>query len=278
MGTLYLVATPIGNLEDITLRALRVLREVRIIAAEDTRQTARLLRHYGITTHAISYHEFNKLSRLDEILAHLAEGDVALVSDAGTPGLNDPGYELVKAALDAGYRVSPLPGPSAPLAALVGSGLATDAFLYQGYLPRKGSERRKRLAEIANLPYTLVFLEVPHRLLDALEDLHTALGDRRAVAARELTKLYEEFVRGTLSELCAHFRANPPRGEFCLVVEGAAPGGAAWAKEKLVEALRERLASGEESPGSLAAELAERSGWRKSDVYRILVHLKESKI
>lgn len=145
MGTLFLVATPIGNLEDISLRALRVLGEVGLIAAEDTRQTRKLLNHYAITTRAISYHEFNKISRIDEILEKLAEGDVALVSDAGTPGLNDPGYELVREVLASGFKVSPLPGPSAPLAALVSSGLPTDAFLYLGYLPRKTSERRQRI-------------------------------------------------------------------------------------------------------------------------------------
>ena len=155
MGTLYLVATPIGNLEDISLRALRILGEVGVIAAEDTRQTRKLLNHYGISTRAISYHEFNKLSRIDEILEKLAEGDVALVSDAGTPGLNDPGYELVRQVLAFGYQVSPLPGPSAPLAALVSSGLPTDAFLYLGYLPRKTSERRQRIKQAAGQPYTL---------------------------------------------------------------------------------------------------------------------------
>lgn len=198
MGTLYLVATPIGNLEDISLRALRILAEVGLIAAEDTRQTRKLLNHYGISTHAISYHEFNKLSRIDEILEKLAAGDVALVSDAGTPGLNDPGYELVREVLSNGYKVSPLPGPSAPLAALVSSGLPTDAFLYLGYLPRKSSERRQKIKQAAGQPYTLIFLEAPHRIVEALEDLQTILGDRQAAAARELTKLHEEIVNTIL--------------------------------------------------------------------------------
>lgn len=152
MGKLYLVATPIGNLEDISARALRVLREVRLIAAEDTRQTAKLLNHYAIQTALTSYHEHNKLVKLDQILAALAEGDVALVSDAGTPALNDPGYELVRAALQAGYEVSPIPGPSAPVSALVASGLPTDSFLYLGYLPRKSAERRRELAKVKDLP------------------------------------------------------------------------------------------------------------------------------
>jgi 16S rRNA (cytidine1402-2'-O)-methyltransferase len=174
MSTLYLVATPIGNLEDLSGRARRVLGEVRLIAAEDTRHTARLLKHYEIRTPAISYHEHNKLVRLERVLAELAEGDVALVSDAGTPGLNDPGYELVRAALQAGHSVSPIPGPSAPLAALVASGLPTDAFLYLGYLPRKQGERRRLLGEVAGRPYTLVFLETPHRLLEALRSASRA--------------------------------------------------------------------------------------------------------
>lgn len=211
MGTLYLVATPIGNLQDITGRALEILKQVRLVAAEDTRQTRKLLDHYQIHTPLISYHEHNKLARLAEVLAALEEADIALVSDAGTPALNDPGYELVKAALQAGYQVSPIPGPSAPLAALVASGLPTDAFLYLGYLPRKTSERRTMLGKIAGLPYTLVFLETPHRLLSALQDLQSVLGDRSIAVARELTKLHEEILRGSLSQALAHFSAQPAR-------------------------------------------------------------------
>jgi 16S rRNA (cytidine1402-2'-O)-methyltransferase len=277
MGTLYLVATPIGNLEDITLRALRILREVSLIAAEDTRQTHKLLERYEISTRAISYHEHNKISRIDDILAALGGGDVALVSDAGTPGLNDPGYELVRAALDAGYPVSPLPGPSAPVAALVGSGLPTDAFLFLGYLPRKASERRARLHEVAALPYTLIFLEVPHRLNDALADLKSILGDRNAVAARELTKIHEEFVRGKLAGLIDHFVQTEPRGEFTLVIEGVEVSDSVWDEDQVRQALLDLLESGGHA-GSLAEKVAGEAGWRKNDVYKMLVRLKQSKI
>ncbi len=197
MGTLFLVATPIGNLEDISARALRTLREATLIAAEDTRLTRRLLSHYEIHTPLISYFEHNKLSRLAQILEHLGSGDVALVSDAGTPALNDPGYELVKAALQAGYPVSPIPGPAAPVAALVSSGLPTDAFLYLGYLPRKRSDRLAALHKVADLPYTLIYLEAPHRLPEALDDMQSVLGDRQAAVARELTKLHEEIWHGS---------------------------------------------------------------------------------
>jgi 16S rRNA (cytidine1402-2'-O)-methyltransferase len=186
MSTLYLVATPIGNLEDISARALRTLREVRLIAAEDTRHTARLLQHYDIHTPCLSYHEHNKLVRLERVLEVLQDGDVALVSDAGTPALNDPGYELVRAVIDSGHSVSPIPGACAPIAALVSSGLPTDAFLYLGYLPRKPQERNRLLAGVSNLPYTLVFLEAPHRLLHAWKTA-SSLGDRQMQWA-ELTK------------------------------------------------------------------------------------------
>lgn len=277
MGTLYLVATPIGNLEDITLRALRILSEVGLIAAEDTRQTRKLLNHYGIPTHAISYHEFNKLSRIDVILEKLAEGDVALVSDAGTPGLNDPGYELVREVLATGFKVSPLPGPSAPLAALVSSGLPTDAFLYLGYLPRKTSERRQRIKGVAGQTCTLVFLEAPHRIMEALEDLQSILGDRQAAAARELTKLHEEIVRGSLTDIHAHFDVSPPRGEFTLVIAGAAAGDLTWDEDRLRKHLIDKIDEGLAS-SELAERVAAESGWRKKDVYKLLVQLKQSKI
>ena len=191
MGTLYLVATPIGNLEDLSPRAVSTLREARLIAAEDTRVTRKLLAHFDLHTSLTSYLEHNKLSKLDSILAALAQGDVALVSDAGTPAINDPGYELVRAALAAGHSVCPIPGPSAPLAALAASGLPTAAFLYLGYLPRKSTDRRALLEQIAALSYTLIFLESPHRLLAGLADLEYSLGDRQIAVARELTKVHE---------------------------------------------------------------------------------------
>ncbi len=270
MGTLFLVATPIGNLEDISARALRLLSQVRLVAAEDTRQTRTLLDHYQIHTPLLSYHEHNKLSRLEEILAALSQGDVALVSDAGTPALNDPGYELVRAALQAGFPVSPVPGPSAPVSALVASGLPTDAFLYLGYLPRKPAERRRQLTEVAGLPYTLIFLEAPHRLLASLGDLLTVLGERQASVARELTKLHEEIYRGSLSQALEHFTAEPPRGEFTLVVAGRPLPPERWPEEKLRRNLQERLAEGA-SPSQIAAQVSAESGWPKKAVYEILI-------
>ncbi len=277
MGKLYLVATPIGNLEDITLRALQVLRQAVLIAAEDTRQTQKLLQRYAIPAKLVSYHEHNKLSRVDEILSALALGDVALVSDAGMPGLNDPGYELVRAAQAAGYPVSAIPGPSAPVTALVVSGLPTDAFLYLGYLPRRAAERRRRLAEVRDLPYTLIFLEAPHRLLEALEDLEAGLGDRPIAVARELTKIHEEIFRGTIRAAREHFTQNEPRGEFTLVVGGSAgeAGGGPWSEEQLLHALREGLKTGQPQ-SQLAGEIAARSGWERRAVYRKIIELKGS--
>lgn len=273
MGTLYLVATPIGNLQDITGRALEILKQVRLVAAEDTRQTRKLLDHYQIHTPLISYHEHNKLARLAEVLAALEEADIALVSDAGTPALNDPGYELVKAALQAGYQVSPIPGPSAPLAALVASGLPTDAFLYLGYLPRKTSERRTMLGKIAGLPYTLVFLETPHRLLSALQDLQSVLGDRSIAVARELTKLHEEILRGSLSQALAHFSAQPARGEITLVIEGN-KAQVAWSEEQVRSSLEKLLSEGYSATQS-AAKVADRSGWPRRTLYRMVMELKK---
>lgn len=272
MGILYLVATPIGNLEDISARALRILGEARLIAAEDTRHTRKLLSHFGIHTPMISYHEHNKLTRLDEVLAALAQGDVALVSDAGTPALNDPGYELVGAAIAAGYTVSPIPGPTAPIAALVASGLPTDAFLYLGYLPRKAAERRNLLAQVASMPFTLIFLETPHRLMGALEDMQSKLGDRPCAIARELTKLHEEIYRGSLGEALRHFGAQKPRGEFTIVVAGSSiQQEPRWTEEKLRSALQSGLDQGE-SPSNLAKRIASKSGWSRREIYRMIAN------
>ena len=271
MGTLHLVATPIGNLEDISARALRTLREVRLIAAEDTRHTRQLLTHFDIHTPLTSYYEHNKLSKLDAILTALAGGDVALVSDAGMPAINDPGYELVKAALAAGYTVSPVPGPSAPIAALAASGLPTDSFLYLGYLPRKSGERRELLQSVAELPYTLIFLETPHRLLDALDDLQSVLGAREMAAARELTKVHEEIVRGTIGQVRTHFTVNEPRGEFTLVVAGGrqTTDGERWAEERLLAAIQTGLVGGKPAK-ELATELAKPSGWPRREIYNLI--------
>jgi len=286
VGSLFLVATPIGNLEDITLRALRTLREVRLLAAEDTRQTRKLLSHFDIHTPLISYHEHNKLTRLDEILSRLAEGDVALVSDAGTPGLNDPGYELVRAVVSAGCRVCPVPGPSAALAALVASGLPTDQFVFLGYLPRRQAERRRALGPLAGEGRTLLAFEVPHRLRRALQDLEEILGGERPVAVcRELTKMHETILRCTLREARIHFQETDPRGEFTLVI-GGAPAGAVsaragarstadaaagrWPEEVVRAALAEELAEGL-SRSEAARKVAAASGWERRQVYRLAV-------
>ncbi|HEX9090419.1 MAG TPA: 16S rRNA (cytidine(1402)-2'-O)-methyltransferase [Anaerolineales bacterium] len=261
------MATPIGNLEDISARALRVLREVVLIAAEDTRHTARLLQHYGIHTPSISYHEHNKLVRLERVLEALGQGDVALVSDAGTPALNDPGYELVRSVIAAGHVVSPIPGACAPIAALVASGLPTDAFLYLGYLPRKQADRTRLLAQVANLPYTLIFLETPHRLLASLSDLGAELGDRQVAVARELTKLHEEIFRGGLKDARQHFMQNPPRGEFTLVVAGSQSSIVRWTEERLEAELEENLRGGL-TASQLAGRLADSSGWSRREIYR----------
>lgn len=218
-GCLYVVATPIGNLEDISLRALRVLKEVDAIACEDTRQTAKLLSHFDISKRLISYHEHNEITRAPEIVIELEQGaKVALVSDAGTPAISDPGYRLVSLCLRHGIRVVPIPGASAFVAALAASGMPIEEFVFAGFLPSRPTERRKALRALAVEPRTLALYEAPHRLLDTLEDALEILGNRPAVIAREVTKLYEEFVRGHLEDLVAAARKKPPRGEITLLI------------------------------------------------------------
>lgn len=267
MSTLYLVATPIGNLEDMSPRAVQTLRQVQLIAAEDTRHTLKLLNHFDIHKRLLSYHEHNKVGQIDQVLNALELGDVALVSDAGTPALNDPGYELVKAALQAGYQVSSIPGPCAPIAALVASGLPTDSFLFLGYLPRKKTERAKALLAVQQLPYTLIFLEAPHRLLDSLASILEILGERQVAIARELTKLHEEIVRGSITDAITHFNSYPPRGEFTLVLSGAPEADKLWSETELQVAFSS-YDQKDLSPSRLAGELAARSGWSKREVYR----------
>jgi len=275
MGTLYLVATPIGNLEDMSARAVRTLSEARLIAAEDTRVTRKLLTHFSLHTPLTSYFEHNKLTKLEAILSALAKGDVALVSDAGTPTINDPGYELVKAALKAGYNVCPIPGPSAPVAALAASGLPTDSFLYLGYLPRKSPERREFLQQVKQLPYTLIFLESPHRVLPALKDLESCLGDRQIAVARELTKLHEEIWRGSISAARSHFSQKEPRGEFTLVMAGKTKSGKKkWAEDKVIIAIKVGLKL-VESPSALAKRVAQESGWERKEIYSLIMETKE---
>jgi len=222
-GVLYLCATPIGNLEDITLRALRVLREADLIAAEDTRRTRKLLSHYQIHTPLTSYHQHNRKKKGEYLLELLSSGkSVALVSDAGMPGVSDPGAELVAGALEKGCKVIPVPGPSAGITALVVSGLPTEQFVFTGFLPAAKKARREKLEELRRQRGTLIFYEAPHRIRETLAELIDTLGSRPAAAARELTKRHEEVVRGSLTDIAEHFKANEPRGEFTLVVAGAA--------------------------------------------------------
>src|SRR5215467_12121250 len=220
-GTLYLVATPIGNLADITYRALQVLRDADLIACEDTRHTRKLLQHYGIDKKTVSYHEHNEQQRAAELIELLKQGSsVAVVSDAGTPAISDPGFRLVRAAIEHGINVVPVPGPSALISALIAAGLPTDEFFFGGFLPARSSARRVRLNELRSVPGTLIFYEAPHRLAASLKDAYEILGERDAVVARELTKLHEEIRRGRLSELSEHYaKAEQPRGEIVLLID-----------------------------------------------------------
>ncbi len=218
-GCLYLVATPIGNLEDISLRALRVLKEADLIACEDTRQTLKLLTHYGIRKPLESYHEHNEMTRAPELVIELEQGaQIALVSDAGTPVLSDPGHHLISLCLRHGIRVVPIPGASALVAALAASGMSTEEFIFLGFLPARAGERRQALHGLEDEARTLVFYEAPHRLVETLEDALEILGDRPAAVAREVTKIHEEFLRGRLEELLARLRKKPPRGEITLLI------------------------------------------------------------
>jgi len=268
-GTLYLVATPIGNLEDITLRALRVLREVDLIACEDTRHTRKLLEHYGIHKPTLSYHEHNEAERSVELLEKLRQGtSVALVSDAGTPLVSDPGYRLVAKAIESGIPIDPLPGASAILAALTASGLPTDAFLFGGFLPARQGPRRKLLAKFQEEPATLVFYEAPHRILEALEDIAAVLGARPVVVAREMTKLHQEFLRGTAASVRESLGKRPAlKGELTLLVgRAAAPSSD---QTPLREAVEAAVRTGLGRMEAVKA-VARRRGLPKREVYRAL--------
>jgi len=274
MGTLYVVATPIGNLEDVTLRALRVLREAELLLAEDTRHTRILLGRHGIAARPRSLHAHNEAQRSAEVLEALASGrSVALVSDAGTPLVSDPGERLVQAALAAGHAVVPVPGPSAVLSALVVSGLPSAPFTFLGFLPRKRGERQRLLEAFRESPATLVLFESPRRLAATLDALVEALGDRPACVARELTKLHEEVVRGNLGELRARFD-TAPRGEVTLVVAGAEPQRLAGAE--LEAAVRRLVAEGAQAK-AVAAALAPRAEATRSEVYALAVAAAEER-
>lgn len=277
-GTLYIVATPIGNLEDITQRALRVLGEVDIVACEDTRRTRVLLNHFGIKTRAISYHEHNERERAEQICKLLVSGKhVALVSDAGTPLINDPGFRVINAAIELNLPVVPIPGPAAFVSALVASGLPSDQFFFAGFPPARANARRVKLEELSAIPATLIFYEAPHRIAATLNDALEVLGNRRAAVARELTKIHEEIVRGSLSHLIERFgNGLPVRGEIVLVISGAAvEGGAptgktAPASRRLIERVNELETEGLEAKAALK-KAARELGMKRDEAYRIIV-------
>lgn len=268
-GTLFIVATPIGNLEDITLRALRILKEVPLIAAEDTRHTQKLLTHFGIHARLTSYHDHNKEEKAELLIGRLKGGEsVALVSDAGTPGVSDPGYYLINRAIEEGAEVVPVPGASAALAALSVSGLATDSFTFEGFLPSRASQRRKKLESLAAERRTMIFYEAPHRIQKTLSDIIEVLGDRRAVLARELTKLHEEVLRGGLRAIIENVRPRTLKGEITLLVEGASEAP----HEPTVLSVSDHVALLVREDGiskkEAIAKVAKLRGLPKRDVYR----------
>ena len=275
-STLYLVATPIGNLEDITLRALRVLKEVDLIACEDTRHTARLLHHYRISTPRESHHEHNEASHTPRILSLLRDGkNIALVADAGSPLLSDPGYTLVAACREAGFSVIPVPGPSAAIAALTASGLPADCFYFAGFLPSRRTSRRERLQEIAAIPATLVIYEAPHRLLETLEDMCAILGGRIACLARELTKIHEEWLHGSLADILGMLRSRPAvRGEITIIVdrvpeailEPEPPG-----PSSIAEHLQDEISKTGSTRQEALKAIARQRGISRKEAYRQLV-------
>ena len=266
MTSLYVVGTPIGNLEDISLRAIRILKEVALIASEDTRTTRHLLTRFDIHTTLTSYFEHNKTTKLGYLLKVLESASVALVSEAGMPGISDPGYELVVAAQSAGVSVVPVPGPSAAVTALAVAGLPTDRFYYLGFLPRHGNDRRRYLTEAVNVTATIVAYEAPHRLNETLRDIMSILGNRRVAVCRELTKIHEEVFRGTVEEAVAHFEA--PRGEFTLVIAGAAPKDKGMPQDELINRIKELKGTGQSAKESTAI-LSSVSGLSRKEIYEL---------
>lgn len=271
-GTLYIVATPIGNLEDVTFRALRVLGEVDLIACEDTRHTRKLLNHYSIKNRTVSYHEHNERKRAGELIEMLSSGqNVAVVSDAGTPGINDPGFRVVQLALENGIKVVPVPGATALVSALVSSGLPTDQFYFGGFLPARNSARRRRLLELSSVPATLVFFEAPHRISETLKDAHEILGDREAVIARELTKVHEQVLRGPLSRLAEQLATHDSaRGEIVLIIDKDAVGSGSTQRGKVAAAVASFEAEGLDSRMALK-KAARMLGISRDEAYRRLM-------
>jgi 16S rRNA (cytidine1402-2'-O)-methyltransferase len=273
-GILYIVATPIGNLEDITLRAIRTLKEADVIAAEDTRHTQILLKHFAINTPLTSFHEHNERAKTAQLVTRLERGEsIALVSDAGTPAISDPGYRLVVAAIGAGIRVIPIAGPSALIAALSAAGLPTDGFDFRGFLPARKQERRSKLQELRDGRYTMVFYETPHRLQESLDDVREILGDRRMVLAREVTKLHEEFLRGRISEVIGEVSRREIRGEMTLVIEGCSDSNAA-SEEALVDEIDKLKGEGMRIK-EIAEIIGEKYGYSKRAIYRLALGKKD---
>ena len=275
-GILYIIATPIGNLEDITHRAVRVLGEVNVIACEDTRRTRVLLNHFGISTKTVSYHEHNERERAEQLCKLLEAGQsVAIVSDAGTPLISDPGFRIVKAAIERGIQIVSVPGPAAFVAALVASGLPCDQFLFAGFLPARKQARRARLEELRAAPVTLVFYEAPHRIAATLRDARDVLGDRKAVVARELTKIHEEIARGSLIELTNRFSSEgSARGEMVLIISGQPTVGAKEVPANSSEAIVTRVRSLEKEgldPKAALKKAAREFGLKRAEAYRLLV-------
>ena len=273
-GILYIVATPIGNLEDMTLRAIRTLKEADVIAAEDTRHTQVLLKHFAINTPLTSFHEHNERAKTAQLVTRLERGEsIALVSDAGTPAISDPGYRLVVAAIGAGIRVIPIAGPSALIAALSAAGLPTDGFDFRGFLPARKQERRSKLQELRDGRYTMVFYETPHRLQESLDDIREILGDRRMVLAREVTKLHEEFLRGRISQVIGEVSRREIRGEMTLVIEGCSDSNAA-SEEALVDEIDKLKGEGMRIK-EIAEIIGEKYGYSKREIYRLALGKKD---
>jgi len=273
-GTLYIVATPIGNLEDITFRAVRILKEVDLIAAEDTRHSRKLLTHFGISRPLTSYFDHNQQVKGGLILEKLREGlSVALISDAGTPCISDPGYQLVRDAAAEGITVVPLPGPSATVSALSASGLPTDSFAFEGFLPSKRGKRLEKLQAVAGERRVLIFYESPNRLIATLEDMLEVLGNRRAVVARELTKIHEEFARGSICDILASYRERIVKGEVVILVDQPQEEASPVAAESIDDLLRELLAQGLSLKDAVKQAAAE-SGMARSEVYQLALRLK----
>lgn len=268
-GTLYVVGTPIGNLEDMTFRAVRILQTVDLIAAEDTRHTGRLLQHFQITAPQLSYHDHNSTSRIPELLTQLGRGNaIALVTDAGMPGISDPGYELVKACVEAEILVVPIPGPSAVITALSAAGLPTEKFVFEGFLPPKKQERQERLEFLQAEARTIIFYEAPHRLRQTLQDLAEVLGERQIVLARELTKLHEEFWRGSIKDAIIHYTEREPQGEYTLVVAGLALLKPQLSEAELIAELQQIMAEGV-SRSQASRQLAKATSLPRRHLYQL---------